>query len=369
MKLLFLPGSVRTLSASVLLTLAAVAIGSTAADAFASATAPVADALQRPALMVRQPARVVLQAAAQAGTRTVAVGERGVVAVSEDGGVAWRQVPMPVSVTLTMVRFADERHGVIVGHGGTVLTTDDAGDHWTLRLDGHRLARLAQDAANASGDERRMRDAEQLVADGADKPFLDVLMFDARRLLAVGAYGIAFHSEDGGATWQPWMERLDNPRGLHLYALRRAGEALLIAGEQGLLLRSDDGGRSFRRLASPYKGSFFTAEMPSPQELVVAGLRGNVWRSTDAGASWSQIATPAPVSITASALRPDGSLLLVTQAGMVLTGRDTLAPLPLSKPLPPLNAVLARANGSLLALGLQGAVALPAAAPTQGTPK
>ena len=213
------------------------------------------------------------------------------------------------------------------------------------------------------------RRAEQLVADGADKPFLDVLMFDARRLLAVGAYGIAFHSDDAGATWQPWMDRLDNPRALHLYALRRTGDTLLLAGEQGLLLRSDDGGRHFRRLASPYKGSFFTAELPSSQEIVVAGLRGNVWRSTDGGGSWSQLATPAPASVTASALRTDGSLVLVNQAGMVLTGRDALQPLPL-KPLPLLNAVLARADGSLLALGLQGAIALPAAAaPTQGTPK
>src|SRR5258706_1771055 len=87
------------------------------------AAAPVGDALQRPALSVSQPQRAVLLAAAPAGARVVAVGERGVIALSDDGGATWRQAACSVTVTLTMVRFADDRHGVVVGHGGTVLTT------------------------------------------------------------------------------------------------------------------------------------------------------------------------------------------------------------------------------------------------------
>src|SRR5882762_6618150 len=98
----------------------AAALASSLSSSFAAT--PVCDALQRPALAVREPQRAVLLSGAQAGTRVVAVGERGVVALSDDGGTTWRQAPCPVSVTLTMVRFADDRHGVAVGHGGTVLT-------------------------------------------------------------------------------------------------------------------------------------------------------------------------------------------------------------------------------------------------------
>ncbi|MES2944499.1 MAG: YCF48-related protein, partial [Pseudomonadota bacterium] len=246
--------------------------------------APVVDALMRPALMVRDPARSVLLGAARAGERLVAVGERGIIVVSEDGGQHWRQVPVPVSVTLTAVRFADARKGMAVGHGGTVLSTTDGGASWQRRLEGRQLARLALDAAVANGRPELIQDAERLVADGPDKPLLDLMMLDARRVLVVGAYGLAFYSQDGGANWTPWMSRLDNPKALHLYALRRHGDTLLMAGEQGLLLRSDDAGASFRRLPSPYQGSFFTAEMPTPAETVVAGLRGNVWHSSDAGA-------------------------------------------------------------------------------------
>jgi photosystem II stability/assembly factor-like uncharacterized protein len=351
-------GGLRGLWAELAATAFVIVVAAAAADATAAA---VAGAPERAAVETALGARSVLVGAAQAGQRLVAVGERGIILSSDDGGRQWKQASVPVSVTLTAVRFADARNGFAVGHAGTVLSTTDGGQHWSRVLDGMRIAQLALEAAKASGDAAAIRDAERLVADGADKPLLDVLVLDARRAVVVGAYGLALATEDGGATWAPWMARLDNPKGLHLYAIRRHGDALVVAGEQGLLLRSDDAGRSFRRLASPYKGSFFTAEMPSAHEIVVAGLRGNVWRSADAGATWSQLASPVPVSVTASTLRRDGSLVLVNQAGMVLTERaGALAPLPTAA-LPPLNGVLAREDGSLLALSIHGALVLPAA--------
>lgn len=313
--------------------------------------APVGPAVERPAVMVQRPASAVLLGAANAGQRTVAVGERGVLIVSDDGGAQWRQVALPTSVTLTAVRFADARHGVAVGHGGTVLTSSDGGDTWTRRLDGLRLAQLALQSAQRSGDAAAVRDAERLVAEGADKPFLDVLVWDARRFLAVGAFGLAFATEDGGLTWTSWMERLPNPKGMHLYVARRSGDSVLLAGEQGLLLRSGDNGQSFAPLASPYAGSWFTGEV-SGQEMLLAGLRGNVWRSADGGAQWAQIANPRPASITASLAR-GSEVLLANQAGQVLRLQGAaLKPLD-HVPQAPLAGLVASGQ-QLLGLGAAG---------------
>lgn len=332
------------------------------AAAGAAGAAPIGDALDRPSAVTPLAARAVLLGGAQTGGRLVAVGERGIVALSDDGGAQWRSVAVPASVTLTAVRFTGT-HGFAVGHGGTVMTSDDAGSHWTRRLDGRQAARLALLSAQDSGDDAAIRDARQLVADGPDKPFLDVLAFDARHALAVGAYGLAFHTQDGGAHWTPWMARLDNPRGLHLYAIRARGQRIVIAGEQGLVLQSDDAGRHFRRIDTPYKGSFFTLELPADDEIVLAGLRGNVWRSSDAGRQWTQVPVAVPASITGSALQADGSVLMVNQAGMVLTVQGgTLVPLRTTTDTgspPPLNAVLPRADGSLVTLGMQGVALVP----------
>jgi photosystem II stability/assembly factor-like uncharacterized protein len=335
--------------------------------------APVSDPLARPAVLTNAPARAVLLSAAWAGHRLVAVGERGIVALSDDGGRHWQQAASPVSVTLTTVRFADERHGIVVGHGGTVLTTDDGGRTWTRRLDGRALAQQSLKAAKATGDATAIRNAERLVADGPDKPLLDVLVQDARRYVVVGAYGVAFATEDGGQRWTSWSERLDNPKGLHLYAIRNVGNTIVLAGEQGLLLRSDDGGGHFVRLSTPYNGSWFTAEMRSADDIVLAGLRGNVWHSTDGGRRWNQVPNPIPAAITASARRNDGTLLLASQAGFVLAlpaKSDALQPLN-STPLPPLNGLAVQPDGAMLGLSIQGAMPLPPpdVKPAQGSAK
>ncbi|MGS5090018.1 WD40/YVTN/BNR-like repeat-containing protein [Hydrogenophaga sp. A37] len=323
----------------------------------AQAQAPVGEALQRPAVSVKAPQRAVLLAAAQAGPRIVAVGERGIVTLSDDRGASWRQAPSPVSVTLTMVRFADEQHGVAVGHGGTVLTTEDAGATWRLGLDGRRLAGLAKAAATTP---EAQQEAERLLADGPDKPFLDVLQWDAKRLLAVGAYGLAFYSADGGERWAPWMDRLPNPKALHWYVARRVGNTLLLAGEQGLLARSDDGGQTFQAMNSPYKGSWFAGELRADGQTVLAGLRGNVWRSTDGGAQWAQLASPVPATITAMAVGADGGLLLATQAGVVMRLQgDALVPLK-APPVPMPSALLPLQGGPLLTLGVAGVVPVAA---------
>lgn len=314
-------------------------------------------ALDRPAVQSALSARSVLQGAAQAGSRLVAVGERGIVLLSEDQGKTWRQVPVPVSVGLTAVRFADAAHGWIVGHAGVVLATADGGQTWVKQLDGVQAAQLVLEDAKASGDERLVADAERLVKDGPDKPFMDALFFDAQHGIVIGAYNLAFETRDAGRRWLPISRRLDNPRGLHLYAARSRGQEVVIAGEQGLVLRSRDGGRSFSRLALPYKGSFFTAELPGEQDIVVAGLRGNAWRSRDGGTSWTPLNVPVPVSFTASALDAQGQLWLGNQAGMVMrsTG-EVLVPMPVK--LPPLTGLLPLTSGDALALSIAGAFPL-----------
>ncbi|MBL0150765.1 MAG: hypothetical protein IPP87_19595 [Ideonella sp.] len=125
--------------------LAAVAAGSIVALAAPQVWAAVPfPALDRPAVQQRTPQRNVLLAAAAAGPRLVAVGERGLVVLSDDGGASWRQAQtVPVSVTLTAVQFIDERLGWAVGHGGVVLRSEDAGQTWRRMVDGRQLAQAA----------------------------------------------------------------------------------------------------------------------------------------------------------------------------------------------------------------------------------
>lgn len=317
-------------------------------------TSPVGEPLQRQALVASQAEKAVLLGAASTDSgRLVVVGERGLVLLSDDHGGHWRQGSSPVSVTLTAVRFAGQQ-GVAVGHAGVVLTSSDGGEHWQQRLDGRQAAALALQAAETGANPAQVESARLLVDEGPDKPFLDVAIDNSGRLLVVGAYGMIFTSADGGQQWSSWISRLDNPDGLHLYAIRQRGSDLLVAGERGLVLHSVDNGASFQRLELPYKGSLFTAELPGRRDMVVAGLKGSLLRSADGGATWQRFNDAGASSFTGSSLNADGALYLVTQAGDVLgLGANGLQALGHSG-LPALNGIVASNPGNVVVLSNLG---------------
>lgn len=325
--------------------------------------APLAMPLELNARIVRHPERAALLALAGAGARSVAVGERGIAMVSDDGGRTWRQAKVPVSVTLTAVFFIDERRGWAVGHAGVVLRTTDAGETWSKQVDGRQLAAAAlaaadkSEGANAALMEASRKAARQLVADGADKPLLDVSFTSATKGIVVGAYGLAFTTSDGGETWTPLMSLLDNPKGLHLNAVRTSGDTTVIVGEQGAIFRSSDGMKTFDRLPLDYRGSLFALALMPEGELAVGGIKGNVFLSSRSNsAAWRRIELPIPAGVVALAAGRDGSLLIGSQAGVVFRKRaedDTVEPLPVER-LPMLTSMLPAPDGSLILAALQG---------------
>jgi len=337
------------------------------AAAQAASSTPLADPIVRSAQVVRQPAKAYLTAVAQAGKRIVAVGERGIIILSDDGGVSWRQAQVPSSVSLTAVQFPTPTDGWAVGHYGVILHSRDGGASWTRQLDGVQAAQLvlrdaqapAAGAAPAAAAGAYLAEARRLVADGPDKPFLALHFSDVNNGVVVGAYNLAVRTRDGGASWTPISGRLDNPGGNHLYAVGVSGNTVYIAGEQGLLLRSGDNGERFERIDLPYKGSFFALGISGGQ-VAVGGLGGNAFRSGDQGASWSRIPVPMPVSITAMRAQGD-TLLMANQAGMLLRASAS-GPVAVLKtpPLAPLSDVLVQPDGAIIAVGMSGAVRLPA---------
>jgi photosystem II stability/assembly factor-like uncharacterized protein len=343
----------------------------------ASNASGVVDLLDRPAQATRSAAQSVLLDITQAGTRLVAVGERGIVILSDDAGKSWRQATVPTSVSLTAVQFPSPKHGWAVGHGGVVLHTEDGGETWVRQLDGKLAAQLALGAAQArvarsgrSGPKseaakKQLAEAERLVHDGPDKPFLALQFENDHCGFVVGAYGLIFRTEDAGKTWKPWMDRVDNPKGLHIYAIRTVETNLYLAGEQGLFLKSNDGGNSFTRIQTPYRGTYFTLVVASGGAIVLAGMKGNAYWSGDHGKTFKKIDVPIPVSFSAATALSDGSLLYLNQAGQFLASRDegrTMAPAAVP-PLPPVAAMVQINENLLMTVGVAGVLSVPVPKP------
>lgn len=302
------------LSALLLVPGARAATAVTAATTAASPARIPAEPITEPAARVPQAAQAGLLASAQAGRRLVAVGERGVIMLSDDGGRSFRQArTVPVDVTLTSVSFADERRGWAVGHWGTVLATTDGGETWV----------------------RQRQDVQ------TDQPLFAVHFFDARQGVAVGLWSLVLVTGDGGASWR--RVTLEPPEGarkadLNLLGLFADGHGrLYAAAERGMVLRSDDRGASWSYSATGYKGSFWTGLALPDGVLLVAGLRGSLYRSADEGRSWQRVETASKSSITAmaqhlgvvTAVGLDGLTLRSTDHGASFNGavRPDRAPL------------------------------------------
>lgn len=264
--------------------------------------------------------------------RIVAVGERGVILISEDQGRSWKQSKVPSRAVLTGVFFHDRNLGWAVGHDSIVLKTTDGGESWKVT---HFAPEL-------------------------ELPLFNVWFADVDNGMAVGAYGAVIVSADGGETWEEsaldatefgavaeeeaeaveepgspeddeeydseddafWVDE-DLPADYHLNVIVDDGSGrLLIAAEAGNIYRSDDGGESWVLMPSFYEGSFFGATATEESEIYVMGLRGNLFRSRDGGETWEDLDTGVETSLNGGAALPGDGLAVVGMSGTLLISRD-----------------------------------------------
>lgn len=216
------------------------------------------------------------------------VGDFGVVLHTVDGE-SWRPVAIPPELytdentperIFNAVHFADSRRGWVAGEFGTVLRTEDGGATWLrqteLRDASAELYLYAisrHDAGPlvisglagrvlASSDEGASFDSRSIETSAG------IFAVDARgeRWVAVGDRGVVFVSADGGASWRD----AERP---HLFNWLTGVTSLdervvLVVGENGLVLRSDDGGQRFRLVAGkepPPESGVSVPDVPGPQ--------------------------------------------------------------------------------------------------------
>lgn len=238
---------------------------------------------------------------AQAGSRLVAVGDRGHILYSDDQGATWNQAKVPTRQLLTAVFFVDASHGWAVGHDAQILVTSDAGATWTKQFE----------------DLKR------------ESPLLDVWFQNLNNGFAVGAYGALLETTDGGKHWEDVSDRIDNEDQYHFNSIAAVKDAgLFIVGEQGAMFRSADWGQTWERLEGPYEGSLFgVIGTAQPSTLLAYGLRGNLYRSGDFGSSWEKVELKGvrgdlEFGLSGATLLKDGSLVLVGNGGTVLRSAD-----------------------------------------------
>lgn len=312
------------------------------------------DLLKIPGVQNKTPEKGLLLDVTTAGTRIVAVGENGKIIFSDNFGESWSQAKVPVCVTLTAVSFPTPLKGWTAGHDGVILHTTDGGQTWVKQIDGTHVNAAVFAQVKALFDQKTdpipgspaarfnemdwmdfeiyMKDIAHIVEEGATWPFMDIRFVDEQTGFAVGAFGIAVQTTDGGKNWTSIIDRLVNPIGFHYYGIARVGSDFFLVGEMGQMLRSDNGGQTWERIASPYDGSFFgVTGTQSGHAVIVFGLRGNAFRSDNRGETWKQLTVPSGAAWMGGMTLASGSILLTAPmlGGVISTdGGVTFSPVP-----------------------------------------
>lgn len=278
-----------------------------------------------------------------------AVGDRGVIWHTANGGEHWKLQPSGVDCRLSSVCFIDEQTGWVAGGStqpytrlvsGVVLHTTDGGRTWTLN--------------------------RKLVLPTISR----LRFFDAQHGWAVGRSSALFPSgvfttQDGGRSWSAipateiggWLtgDFVDpntgalagrvgrtaplRRRGIEsantAFGLRALADMKLLApnrgwlvGEGGLVLRTQDLGKSWQttegEIPAGMRSQFdFNALAVLGEHIWIAGTPGTrVLRSSDAGRTWQVVDTGQSVPIRALAFSDERHGCAVGDLGTILTTAD-----------------------------------------------
>ena len=256
--------------------------------------------------------------------RVVAVGERGNILLSDDQGGSWQPATVKPQrdLTLTALVALPDKSLLAVGHDGWIVRSEDEGANWSeVRFDGE----IAE-------------------------PLLGIWSAGGNRVLAFGSFGKFYQSGDDGRTWQAQPLEVDSA---HLNGMDGGTDGRrMVVGEQGLVLRSDDGGHSWHKLEPFYNGSLFGVVRLSPDRWVTYGMRGHVFVSQDFGQTSEPVKVGNQLPLYGHVLLPNDGGLLIVGAGSSVVRLDGKGELVSATRLPGLGTLTSAVMvGSRLLVG------------------
>ncbi|HKV99704.1 MAG TPA: YCF48-related protein [Vicinamibacterales bacterium] len=191
----------------------------------------------------------------------------GLVGRTSDGGKTWRYVSnltQRESMSVSSIHFFDTNQGVAATSSGTVFSTIDGGENWTVTIRKGRVSGLSS-----------------------------LFFLDDRRGWAAGT-GDVIRTDDGGQNWTPAAaEYVDTSYRSPIRVIKFVDDQNgWVAGMHGYLARTSDGGGTWEDVATlitgPEQPNFWDVTFVDRQAGWVVGEEGLIFSTTDGGATWTQ---------------------------------------------------------------------------------
>ncbi|MCS0631239.1 YCF48-related protein [Telluria mixta] len=225
-----------------------------------------------------------------------AVGSNGKIARSGDGGRTWHLQPAAVRETLQDVAAWDAKHLVAVGNHGVVLITEDGGASWK-NVDvpksniANKLVRVkafSDGSAWATGEAGSVLHSTDFgktwvqTGPGGDAAWNDIHVA-SNLLCLVGEFGQIKISDDGGASWKDSA----SPVKTSLMSVAFSDDSKGVAvGLGGTVLVTQDAGRNWAQETAASSDDLFRVMWDARRWLAV-GANGTVAIRSVESSNWS----------------------------------------------------------------------------------
>jgi len=234
-------------------------------------------------------------------------GDKGFLAVTEDGGRTWRRVELNTTEDVNEIYFRNDKNGYLVA-GRKMFLTTDGGQTWNET----RIYR--------PGEFRNLT-----------PEFLSIRFADKKRGIAVGSLlrkgrkeemvveSLVMRTEDGGENWS----RVVVPTKSELFHLDFDGSSRVwIVGDGGVILFSGDGGRTFVRQNTGTRQPIYNVDFRDSKNGYAVGKAGTILRTENGGETWENVQTHVTESLMRVDFADDKNGWIVGYQGTILRSSD-----------------------------------------------
>ena len=197
-------------------------------------------------------------------------GSRGMTKRTIDGGRSWTNLVVPGDFTFSAITFASASRGWLAGEFGAIFQTLDGGKSWV----------------------KQKSPVEVSFDSGASQNLFALLFTAPTHGYAFGLDGLVLKTNDG-TRWEI-ARRRENSNGTnathHLFAAAAFNGRISVAGERGTLLQSDPNSDTWRQAGIQIpRLSLNGIAFGKDGFGLVVGNRGLVLRTEDGGKSWQRL--------------------------------------------------------------------------------